>query len=350
MRLHDPIRRILIIKPSAMGDVVHGLPVLHGLRAVHPRAHIAWMVRPAFADVIRGHRELDEVIEFDRKHFGRAWRSPRAAVDLVRWLAGLGAHRFDLVVDLQGLFRSGFFTLMTGAGRRYGFAAARELGWLFYNQRVGSARNGPAVHAVERNYQFAGPLGFAHVPPTFELPIDDAARSEAHAALADAGIDPQQPFAVLVPGSTWQSKRWPEDNFAALADALDLPTVLLGGPGEEGVAERVRQSAKRTPADLVGRLGLKQSMAVIEAAALVVTNDSGPMHLAAAFDRPMVAIFGPTDPARTGPWGRPDAVVQAINDRRHNFRHDDQTQIAAVSIETAVAKARQQLAGVRETN
>ncbi len=343
--MNDPVRRILIIKPSALGDIVHGLPVLHGLRTVHPDAHIAWMVRPSYADAIRGHPELDEVFEFDRRHFGRVFRRWAPTRDFARWLVRLATSRFDLVVDLQGLFRSGFFALASLAVRRVGFAGARELGWLFYNERI-RACNG-VVHAVDRNYLFAGPLGFAHVPPTFALPIDASARRSARGLLTDAGVQPGSPYAVLVPGSTWASKRWPADRFARVAERLHdggLGCVLIGSPGERAVAAAVREATAAPLADLVGQTGLKEAMALLEGAAAVVTNDSGPMHLAAALGRPMVAIFGPTDPARTGPYRRPDAVVRAVDDSRHRFRHDDGSAMAAVSVAMVLAAMERQLA------
>ncbi|MCG3179159.1 MAG: Lipopolysaccharide heptosyltransferase 1 [Phycisphaerae bacterium] len=343
--MSDPIRRILIIKPSALGDVVHGLPVLHGLRVVHPAAHIAWMIRPAFADAIRGHRELDEVILFDRRRYGQAWRSPGAMRDLVRWLWGLAERRFDLVVDLQGLFRSGFFSLVSLARRRYGPAGAREFGWLFYNHRIGS--NGQARHAVERNYRFAASLGFAHVPPRFELPISDESRRAAAELLAGAGVGAGGRFAALAPGASYGSKRWPAERFAALADHLadrhGIGSVLIGAPGERTVCEAVRSAARCGPADLSGATSVAVMIALLERAAVVVSNDSGPMHIAAALGRPLVAIFGPTDPARTGPWGRPDSVVRAVDDARHHFRHDDDSQVAAVTVERAVATLEEQL-------
>ena len=339
-----PVHRILIIKPSALGDIVQGLPILHGLRAVHPDAHIAWMVRPAYADVIRGHPALDEVIEFDRKYFGRFGRSWPATRDFVRWLIGLARRRFDLVVDVQGLFRSGLFALATLAPRRMGFSRAREFGWLFYNQRVRPAPG--VIHAVDRNYLFAAPLGFAHIPPTFELPIGEPARASVRRRLAEAGLPPDRPVGVLVPGSTWGSKRWPADRFARVAENLadrGMAVILSGAPNETDVAAAVRQSCRAKVLDWSGRTNLKEVMALLERAAIVVTNDSGPMHLAAALGRPMVAVFGPTDPARTGPYGRPDTVVRAVDDTRHHFRHNDNSAIAAVTVEAVLAAVDRQL-------
>lgn len=339
-----PVRRILIIKPSALGDVVHGLPILHGLRTVYPAAHIAWMIRPAYADVIRGHRALDEIIEFDRKHFGRVGRSWSATRDFVRWIIDLSRRRFDLVVDLQGLFRSGFFALASRARRRIGPGNAREFSWFFYSQRVRPAPG--VIHAVDRNYQFAVPLGFAHIRPTFDLPIGLPAREAVTARLVAAGVATDRPVGVLVPGSAWASKRWPADRFARVAERLaarGLAVVLSGAPNEADVAAAVRAACRAPLIDWVGATGLKEAMALLERAAVVVCNDSGPMHIAAALGRPMVAIFGPTDPARTGPFGRPETVVQSADGARHDFRHDDTTAIEAVGVEPVLAALDRQL-------
>ncbi|MDD4889726.1 MAG: lipopolysaccharide heptosyltransferase I [Phycisphaerae bacterium] len=332
------IRRILIIKPSALGDVVHGLPVLHGLRTAYPDAHIAWMIRPAYADVIRGHRELDEIIDFDRKHFGRMLWSWRSARDFCLWVGDLARRKFDLVVDLQGLLRTGIFSWFSLARRRIGPANARECSWLFYNQRVRSAPG--VVHAVDRNYLFAVPLGFDSVPPTFELPIGQPARDSVRARLMDAGLPPGRPFAVLAPGASYESKRWPADRFARVAEHLadrGITPVLSGAPNEAAIAAQVRQASRAPLVDLVGRTNVKEAMALLENATVVVSNDSGPMHLAAALGRPLVAIFGPTDPARTGPFRRPGSVVRAVNDTSHNYRHSDTTAICAVTVEMALA-------------
>jgi heptosyltransferase-1 len=356
----QPVRKILIIKPSALGDVVHGLPILHGLRTVYPQAYIAWMVRPAYADVIRGHPELGEprpggdcetangrrdgVFEFDRKHFGRVGRSWPATRDFVRWLGRLAGERFDLVVDLQGLFRSGFFALASLARRRIGPASAREMSWLFYNQRVRPAPG--VIHAVDRNYLFAAPLGFEHIAPRFELPIGRPARQAVADRLAREGVDGSMKLAVLVPGSTWASKRWPAERFARVAEHLagrGVRTVLLGAANESDVGRDVRANSHAPLLDWIGTTPLKEAMALIERADIVVTNDSGPMHLAAALGRPLAAIFGPTDPARTGPYRRPETVVQALDGARHDYRHEDGSAIAAVSVEAVLSAVDRQL-------
>ena len=139
--------RVLIIRPTALGDVVRTVPALVSLRAAMPQARIDWLVHDAYADAIRHHPALDGVIEFPRRRFGRAWTSPAIARELWRWTASLRRARYDLVFDLQGLARSGWFTFVTGAARRVGFANAREGAWLGYNRRH---RVDAEVHAVDR--------------------------------------------------------------------------------------------------------------------------------------------------------------------------------------------------------
>ncbi len=317
-------------------------------------------LNPVLADVIRGHPDLglpragrdgdaaggpsDGVLEFDRKHFGRVGRSWTATRDFVRWLARLAGERFDLVVDLQGLFRSGFFALASLARRRMGPASAREMSWLFYNQRVRPAPG--VIHAVDRNYLFAAPLGFGHLAPRFELPIGQSARQAVADRLAREGVCGSGKLAVLAPGSTWASKRWPADRFARVAEHLaerGVQTVLLGAANEADVGRDVRAESHVPLLDWIGSTPLKEAMALIERADIVVTNDSGPMHLAAALGRPLVAIFGPTDPARTGPWRRPDAVVRAVDGARHDYRHEDGSAIAAVSVDSVLSAVDRQL-------
>ena len=296
----SPPQRILIIKPSAIGDVVHALPVLNLLRRRWPAAHVSWLVTPACAGLLERHPQLDEVIRFERREFGRGWRSPRAAVDLLRFMRDLGRRKFDLVIDLQGLFRSGWLAAAAKAPVRVGPAGAREGAWLFYTHRVPT---GPVEqHAIERYLTIAEAVGCERGPVEFHFAVDDDDR--AHVARLTPGR-----YAVLMPGANWPTKQWPAERFAALVgplrDQFGLECVVAGGPDVAHLAEKVPAAA-----NLAGRTNLRQLVALLERAALVVANDSGPMHIAAALGRPLVTPFGPTNPVRTGPYRRMDSVVR----------------------------------------
>jgi lipopolysaccharide heptosyltransferase I len=282
-------RRILIIKPSALGDVIHGLPVLRLLRRRWPDAHIAWLVRPQFAGILEGHPDLNRLHLFRREKLASV---PKLVRELRR-------ERFDLTVDLQGLFRTAWFGWMTGARHRAGFASAREGARGFYTITAG-VRTADG-HAVDRNLALAARLGCDG-----EAEFDFALTATDHAA-ADALL-PNEPFAVLLPGTNWATKRWPVAHFAELAQRLEaersLQVVVCG-------ADRDGELARQIPGlDLTGRTPLKTLAAVLNRAALVVANDSGPMHLAAALSVPLLTPFGPTDPRRTGPYRRPETVVR----------------------------------------
>jgi lipopolysaccharide heptosyltransferase I len=295
-----PPRRILIIKPSAIGDVVHALPVLNLLRRRWPAAHLSWLVTPACAGLLERHPQLDEVVRFERREFGRGWRNPRVAWDLMRFMLGLARRRFDLVVDLQGLFRSGWLAAATRAPLRAGFAKAREGAWLFYTHRVPTGP--PEQHAIERYLTLAQAVGCERAPVEFHFAVDDSDRS------AVAALTPGR-YAVLLPGANWVTKQWPVERFAALVGPLrrrmGLECVVAGGPETKALAARIPGAV-----DLAGRTNLRQLVALLERAALVVANDTGPMHIAAALGRPLVTPFGPTNPVRTGPYRRLDSVVR----------------------------------------
>jgi len=303
-------RRILIIKPSSLGDIVHALPVLSDLRATWPDAHIAWLVGNSFAPLLEGHPLLDEIILFDRKRYGRMWRSPSASLAFWRFVHRVRQHRFDLVLDLQGLIRSGLMSFFSGARRRLGFSNAREGAWMFYTHHVRAPR---ALHAVDRNLRFLDGLGIRHDEPAFPLGLRDDEHAAAHTLLSNTAGNPLDEFTAVIPGARWQSKRWSPERIADLIDAIHadgLPQcVLLGAPGEREFTDRVVKACRSDVVDLVGRTTLRQLAAVIDLANRVVCHDSGPMHIAAALNKPTVAIFGPTNPDRTGPYSPAATVV-----------------------------------------
>lgn len=311
-------QRILIIKPSSLGDVVHALPVLAGLRQAYPHAHIAWLIGNSFAPLLENHPLLDEVIPFDRRRYGRMLQSPRILIEFFGFVRQLRRRHFDLVLDLQGLFRSGFLAYASGARRRVGFADAREFAWLFYTQRIACARTPPNIatpntHAVDRNLNLARVLGLPVDPPTFPLGLRTEELDSARKLLATAAGRPLDHFTAVIPGARWDTKRWRADRLAKLIERLAAerlpPAILLGSPDDRAFANQILATGQTPVIDLVGRTSLRQLSALLALADLVICHDSGPMHIAAALDRPLVAIFGPTNPTRTGPYGPSSRVV-----------------------------------------
>jgi ADP-heptose:LPS heptosyltransferase len=327
-----PFRRILLIKPSAVGDVIHTLPVLVKLRARYPEARIDWVLTPAIAAWVRHHPALSGVVLFDRHLYTRCWRSWSAATGLARLLMQLRQTRYDMVIDLHGQFRSALLALATGAPVRVGFdrprpgprcptdrrlvpeayahgwTGAREGSWLAYTHRIPI----PAadVHAVDRYLWLAPLLGLDDQPPDFQVPVPPAAEARVAALLDRLGLAGRS-LALLFPGTQWETKHWHTAGFAEVARHLRATGRVVVLAGTSGEGERCRLVAESCPGahDLCGRTSLAELAALVRRADVCVTNDSGPMHLAVALGRPVVSVFGPTDPVWIGPYGRPGAVV-----------------------------------------
>jgi heptosyltransferase-1 len=304
----DP-KRILIVRPSALGDVCRTVPVLATLRRAWPGARIDWVVQDEFAPAIESHPALGEAVRFPRQRFARWWRSPGVARALLRWAADLRRRHYDLVLDCQGLSRSGLITWLTRAPRRVGPRRARELGWLGYNVRHAVPAE---AHTVRQMMSLVEAEG---LEPVYDirLYVSETDRAWWAAHRAALGLRPGA-FPVLAPTSRWISKRWPQECWSALIKPLRDrglgPAVLTGAPSER---EQVRRIVQCEPdvIDFVGEVTLGQAMAVIADAGLVIANDSAPLHMAVGLQRPCIGLYGPTDPAVVGPWGADDAVVRA---------------------------------------
>ena len=340
--------RILIVKLSSLGDVIHTLPSAQALRRRFPDAHLAWAVERAHAGVLRGQAIVDELIEWDRG----TWRSFAAFVRRLR------ASRWDLAVDFQGLFRSGFVARASGARRRLGYAATRERAHWFYNELVPP----PAapLHAVEKSLQLIEPLGASlpglppkraylnstnnpisgrlgqnvampqfiaqssgaslaaptpgtHVAPLFPLVIGDGERTAVEAWLGAHRFDARRHrLVVLNPHCRKPANIWPAARFTQLAERLlahgDVRVVLTGGPIARELCDEIAAPLVERVWRADGAFSLLGSAELIRRASLFVTGDTGPMHIAAAVETPIVALFGPADPLKTGPYAA-DAVV-----------------------------------------
>lgn len=301
----NDVRRLLIVKPSSLGDVVHALPTLSALRRRFPSATISWLVKREWAEVLEGQPDLDDVLAVDLS--AKGWP---AAIRAVR------EGRFDLVVDLQGLLRSAVLSWASGSPALVGFANGREGSPWFYTHRVPVPN--ASMHAVDRYLLLARFLGAESAKPdlaAFCLPRDPAADVRIEALLAVAGVRVGTMLVALNPSARWATKRWPAESFAAVGDWLQrhggARVAVVGSGKERSAGDEVIRLMQTAPLDLVGKTTMKELIALLRRLRVFVTNDSGPMHLAAAVGTPVIAPFGPTDPALTGPYGAGHRVLRS---------------------------------------
>jgi lipopolysaccharide heptosyltransferase I len=299
IELSQPPRRVAVIKPSALGDILNSLPVLTALRERFPDAHLTWVVNRAYEPLLAGHPHLDAVLPFDRGALRRGVLSGGMA--FARFLRLLRQQEFDLAIDLQGLLRSGLMTRATGAAVRVGLATAREGARFFYTHRVDDVTG--VKHAVDRCWRVAEALGAAG-PKQFVVPIDGEARRWA----ADALRSSPRPWLAVAPGSRWLTKRWPPGHFAALLRQAQArfggTAVFIGAPDEAELAREAAALLDGPSCDLSARTTLPQLAALLETTDVLLTNDSGPMHLAVALGRPVVAPYTCTRVELNGPYGQ----------------------------------------------
>ncbi|MBV9298957.1 MAG: glycosyltransferase family 9 protein [Verrucomicrobia bacterium] len=324
--------RILLIKPSALGDVVHTIPLLPKLRARFSEAQIDWLITPENADLVRHHPALSGVVLLERQNLSKFGRSWSATTELVQILRRLWRSRYELVIDLQGQLRSALFTLATGAPVRIGFdrpvsparsECARRKHWSLLGYRWTGARDGSwivyshripiptlDVHAVDRYLWIAPMLGLDVNPADSRIYLSADTEFGVKRLLEKHGL---QRFAALVPGTKWETKHWGPERFAEvgrwLKEKYGFDVVILGTQNDSRRCEKV---VKLCPGaiDFSGQTTAGELAAILKRAAVCVTNDSGSMHLAVALGRPVVSIFGPTNPMHIGPYGRPHAVVR----------------------------------------
>ena len=302
--------KVLIVKLSSLGDVVHTLPALNALRlgfsGSKTPVEIDWLVEEAASGIIEGHPMIDEVIVVKRD----GWiKSPGENHRTARRLAQKG---YDMVLDFQGLLKSGVWVLLSKGRRRIGFSNAREMSHIFLTEKV--TPTDIEMHAVDRYMLLVGQaLGDVDFGPIeFPVHIDDAKIDSIRARLSGSGV--AEPFVTLLPVARWQTKLWTVKGFAELAtrikDRFGFSVVLAGSRADFEMLEEIRKTSKGAAVNLAGKTDLKELAALISLAHFVVTVDSGPMHIAAALSTPVVALFGPTAPARTGPYGKGNIIIK----------------------------------------
>lgn len=340
-------KNILIIKPSALGDIALAMSTLPSLRASFPEARICWFVRREFAPLIENNPNIDEVIIFERKFLGKWWYHPKAFWELVRLIRRLYTGRFDIVFDLQGLFRTALFGWFTGSKKRFGMAIARECAILLYTDKIPCDEG--KVHLIDHYQKILAAAGARVQGGELEMGIPAEAYNSVEKLLSSSGVCGDG-YAVLVLGAAHQYKCWPAEKFAQLAERIaseyGLDIIAAGTAGEKSIIEKLQYLSNVPVIDFSGRTNIHELTALLKKAKLVVSNDTGPGHIAAAMQVPLVMIFGTTNPARVGPYKRPDSVAavdqfergQAIESSNPAHR------IGEVTLETVFKKIKCQLA------
>lgn len=309
---------ILIVKLSALGDVTHTLPALIALRRAFPEARIDWLIEETAAPIIRGHAALDHALVWSRRRFSEALQSGRLGEAwriLQRFVRELRSTPYDLVLDFQALMKSGVWVLLSRGRRKVGFGRGMdrsEGSYIFLTERVPAVSM--EIHALDRGLMLLEAVGVSRGPVEYGFPIPSETRRDVDRLLSAAGIAPEQRIIALHPMTRWTTKLWSEQGFARVADGLidhGFRVVFTGAAGDAPVLDAVERRMQRRAVRLDGKVDLKGLAAVFERAAAVVSTDTGPMHIAAAVGTRVVALFGPTAPNRTGPYGPGHVVLQA---------------------------------------
>jgi lipopolysaccharide heptosyltransferase I len=303
--------KIAIVKLSSLGDVIHALPVARALRRALPQAQLTWIVEAREHAILRDHPDLDAVVPVDTRLWRRLIRRPAGARQVWDKLGGLRARvratRFDVALDLQGLIKSGVLTAFTGAPLRIGFSPGRAREWLnalFTNRHVTPPAT--AAHVVEQYLALLAPLGVPAGAPEFHIPIRPDAERRMEDFLGERGVKRQDLLVAINPGAGRESKRWPVQHFRALAERLasepGVRLLLLWGPDEVHMARQIGDGLP-VKAILAPPTDLDELASLLRRCALMIANDTGPLHLAAGLGTPALGLFGPTSAARNGPYG-----------------------------------------------
>jgi len=310
---------ILIVKLSAIGDVIHTLPALNALRKAYPEARITWLVEEAAYDLVKDHPALDRVLVSKRKRWLKELKSPlflNAVKEIYGFIKELRDTHYDMILDFQALLKSGILIALSRGKRKIGFGKGlehMEYSYLFLNERF------PAVsmehHALTRGLMLLNALGIPTPQIEYKLAISDHDRQKVDNLLRRYGLVNPGRFVVVNPVAKWESKLWSNDKFAQLADQIiaqyDAAIVFTGGLEDRPTICRIKAGMTAQAVNLAGETTLRMLAALYAKADVVVSTDTGPMHLAAAVGTPVVALFGPTAPWRTGPYGSGNQVITA---------------------------------------
>lgn len=295
--------RILFIRMSSLGDIIHTLPTLYAIRKQYPNAHIAWAVHERFKDIIPGEPWVNEVILIDKT---RLKRIPY----LIELWGILHKKKFDISLDLQSWAKSAAVALVSGAKKKYSYWEQREGSWLVNTPLVGQHKRD---HLVEGYLDTARALGCDVDEVIFPLPTSEEAKEQALGKLQGLGISMDQPYIAIAPGARWIAKEWPIPKFIELCKeltALGEKIVLVGAADDVSKGEAIMAGVDSSDVvSLIGQTNVLELIEVIRHSALYISADTGPLHIASALKKPLIALFGTTCAERTGPYGNEYARI-----------------------------------------
>ncbi|MBN1803810.1 MAG: glycosyltransferase family 9 protein [Sedimentisphaerales bacterium] len=344
--MSDSLKNILIIKPSSLGDIVLALPALTALHKSFPDARISWMIRPEFAPLLENHPHLNEIILFDRKFLAKAWFHPGASGSLLSLIKQLRNAQFDAVIDFQGLFRTASIAWLTGCKKRFGIAGAREFASFFYTHKIKQTKD--CIHLVDFYLKIIGAAGATSLDVEFVLPQHPEAADSIKNLLKSHYISPDN-YVVFIPGSAHEDKRWPTERFAELAERISLhhklPVVATGDAGETILVEKLKNLSKVPVVNIAGKTSLSELVVLLKNARLVVSNDTGPGHIAAALSTPLVLMFSWSNPARIAPYKRIECLVaREPFSRGHKIKsRDPKHNVDTITVDEVYQKVCEQL-------
>ena len=299
---------ILVVKLSAIGDVIHALPVSHAIKETYPEAHLTWVVEPPARELLVDNPYIDEILVFEKKKFK----------SLGGFLQNIGPFKkrlqirqYDAALDLQGLAKSAAIAWLSGAPKRLGTCNMRELSNHVSQPVVGPHAQG---HIVERYLDVARALGCTVDEVVFPMVVSERDVAISRAILQQAGVPEGIAYAVLAVGANWPNKRWPVKSYAALSDWLYsqkiIPVFIGGGTVDTGLVADIAAAAEIPPINLVGKTSLKQLAQIIREGKFTIGGDTGPVHLSAGLHQPTIMLMGPTDANRNGPYGQQQNAIE----------------------------------------
>jgi len=311
--------KILIVKLSAIGDVIHTLPALNALRSHYPQAQITWLIEEAAASLVQGHAALDRVIVSQRKHWIKGLLKGPSRMKNLRDIFGFAGSlrdtHYDLIIDFQQLLKSGIPVRLAKGKRKAGFDRGMqhmECSYIFLNEPIPPVSM--EIHALRRYLLLIQAIGIPVRNVEYKIPVAESDRKYAGEMLMAHGFGMGRVPVGINPVAQWESKLWQNEKFAALADLLTekyhADVIFTGGPDDISTVNDIRSRMKTASVSLAGKTSLKQLAALYEKTAFVISTDTGPMHLAAAVGTPVIALFGPTAPWRTGPFGAGHEVIR----------------------------------------